>query len=81
METWVKTTHMSRQKSQNDSWIFKSERAQQGELIELSLIKIGSVEPKLWIIWTKRLEKKKKRKKRKKKEDVENQGMDRRLLR
>ena len=44
----------------------KSERAQQGELIELSLIKIGSVEPKLWIILTKRLEKKKKKEKKKK---------------
>ena len=79
MENWVKTTQLSRQKSQNDSWILKSERAQQGELIELSLIKIGSVEPKLWNILTKRLEKKKKEKKKKK--DVENQGIDRRLLR
>ena len=64
----------------------KSERAQQGELIELSLIKIGSVEPKLWNILTKRLEKKKEKEEKKKKnkikkEDVENQGMDRRLLR
>ena len=82
MENWVKTTHMSRQKSQNDSWILKSERAQQGELIELGLIKIGSVEPKLWTILTIRLEKKKKKKKKtKKKKDVENQGIDRRLLR
>ena len=78
MKNWVKTTHMSRQKSQNDSWMLKSERAQQGELIELSLIKIGSVEPKLWNILTKRLEKKKEKEEE---EDVENQGMDRRLLR
>ena len=48
---------MSRKKSQKDSRVLKSERAQHGELIELSLIKIGSVEPKLWNILTKRLEK------------------------
>ena len=77
MENWVKMTHLSRQKSQNDSWILKSERAQQGKLIELSLIKIGTVEPKLLNILAKRLEKKKK----KKKKDVEIQGTDRRLLR
>ena len=27
MENWVKMTHMSRQKSQNNSWMLRSERA------------------------------------------------------
>ena len=84
LNNWVKTTQMSRQKSRNDSresWIMESERGKWDELIELRFIKIGPVEPKLWSIWTKRSEKKKKRKKKKKKEDVENQAMDRRLLR